>query len=123
MKRGRGGNRSEKRKISADRWEKGTGELMEGREGQWWRNIYYLLQVCMLFFLSHSIKGAAGGPAYERSFRWKVGQFRHLCQVQMIQQDFSIFTWEMAKPFPKYGANSLFRSIPVYFFGNLLTSA
>jgi hypothetical protein len=25
-----------------------------------------------------------GGPTYERSFRWKVGQFRHLCQVMRI---------------------------------------
>ena len=33
------------------------------------------------------MKGAAGGPAYERSFRWKVGQFRHLCQV------FFFFMW------------------------------
>lgn len=30
------------------------------------------------------IKGVAGGPAYERSFRWKVGQFRHLCQSNAL---------------------------------------
>ncbi|XP_067052161.1 NEDD4-like E3 ubiquitin-protein ligase WWP1 isoform X1 [Acropora muricata] len=30
------------------------------------------------------MKGAAGGPAYERSFRWKVGQFRHLCQSNSL---------------------------------------
>ena len=32
------------------------------------------------------MKGAAGGPAYERSFRWKIGQFRHLCQVFVFFQ-------------------------------------
>lgn len=31
-----------------------------------------------------TMKGAAGGPAYERSFRWKVGQFRHLCQANTL---------------------------------------
>ncbi|KAJ7381491.1 WW domain containing E3 ubiquitin protein ligase 1 [Desmophyllum pertusum] len=30
------------------------------------------------------IKGAGGGPAYERSFRWKVVQFRHLCQSNSL---------------------------------------
>lgn len=37
--------------------------------------------IILYFIFLHSIKGGAGGPAYERSFRWKVGQFRHLCQV------------------------------------------
>ncbi|KAK3734003.1 hypothetical protein QZH41_009848 [Actinostola sp. cb2023] len=27
---------------------------------------------------------ATGGPAYERSFRWKVGQFKHLCQANAL---------------------------------------
>lgn len=31
-----------------------------------------------------SPNATAGGPAYERSFRWKVGQFRHLCQVMVL---------------------------------------
>lgn len=40
--------------------------------------VVYSVTVCYFF---SSLKGAAGGPAYERSFRWKLGQFRHLCQV------------------------------------------
>lgn len=36
------------------------------------------------------IKGAAGGPAYERSFRWKVGQFRHLCQSNSLPSHIKI---------------------------------
>lgn len=28
--------------------------------------------------------GVGGGPAYERSFRWKVGQFRHLCSANAL---------------------------------------
>lgn len=37
-----------------------------------------------------SIKGAAGGPAYERSFRWKLGQFRHLCQSNALPSHIKI---------------------------------
>ena len=40
-----------------------------------------LFSVFFFFCMPCSMKGAAGGPAYERSFRWKIGQFRHLCQV------------------------------------------
>lgn len=31
-----------------------------------------------------SPNATASGPAYERSFRWKVGQFRHLCQANAL---------------------------------------
>lgn len=36
------------------------------------------------------MKGAAGGPAYERSFRWKIGQFRHLCQSNALPSHIKI---------------------------------
>lgn len=37
-----------------------------------------------------SINGTAGGPAYERSFRWKLGQFRHLCQSNALPSHIKI---------------------------------
>lgn len=38
--------------------------------------------IITFFFNMHRSKGSYGVPiAYERSFRWKLGQFRYLCHV------------------------------------------
>ena len=42
-------------------------------------------ETCILGFVYFRPKGAYGVPIqYERSFRWKLGQFRYLCQVNLL---------------------------------------
>ena len=61
----------------------------KGYEDSLWVNVHIYLQLVFMFL--NSPKGAYGVPiAYERSFRWKLSQFRYLCQSNALPSHIKI---------------------------------